>query len=204
MQTQIIYLASQSPRRAQLLRQLGLRFEVLDVAADETPQAGEAVETYVTRLACAKVEAARARLGRTASTPILAADTAVALDQAIFGKPRDRNEALEMLARLSGRGHRVLSAVAVHGAGALHTALSVSQVTFRAISAAEAAAYWETGEPEGKAGGYAIQGRGAVFVERLEGSYSGVMGLPLFETAQLLRAAGVAVFQRHGGCGSEE
>lgn len=188
-----IYLASQSPRRAELLRQLGLRFEVLDVSVDETPLVGEAVEACVTRLARAKVEAARRRLGRGSSPPILGADTAVALDQAIFGKPRDRNEAMEMLARLSGRSHRVLSAVAVWGADALHTALSVSQVTFRAISATEAAAYWETGEPKGKAGGYAIQGRGAVFVERLEGSYSSVMGLPLYETAQLLRAAGVAV-----------
>ncbi|HKT31380.1 MAG TPA: Maf family protein [Gammaproteobacteria bacterium] len=195
MSAHFIYLASQSPRRAELLRQLGLRFEVLDVNVDETPRAGEAAEACVTRLARAKVEAARARLGRGRSAPILAADTAVALDQVIFGKPRDRNEALEMLARLSGRSHRVLSAVAVWGADALRTALSISQVTFRAINAAEAAAYWETGEPEGKAGGYAIQGRGAVFVERLEGSYSGVMGLPLYETAQLLRAAGVTVLR---------
>lgn len=186
-----IYLASQSPRRAELLRQLGLDFKMLDVSVDETPYAGEAAEAYVTRLARAKVEAARRRLGRGPSAPILAADTAVALDQAIFGKPRDRNEALETLARLSGRSHRVLSAVAVSGADALHTALSVSLVTFRAISAAEAAAYWETGEPKGKAGGYAIQGRGAMFVERLDGSYSSVMGLPLYETAQLLRAVGI-------------
>ena len=193
MSKHFICLASQSPRRAELLRQLGLEFEVLDVSVDETPQAGEAVEACVARLARAKLEAARRRLGRGSSTPILVADTAVALEQAIFGKPRDRNEAVEMLARLSGRSHRVLSALAVWGAGALHTALSVSQVTFRAINTDEAAAYWETGEPQGKAGGYAIQGRGAVFVERLEGSYSGVMGLPLYETAQLLRAAGIRI-----------
>lgn len=188
-----IYLASQSPRRADLLRQLGVRFEPVGVDVDESTRSGEAVEAYVTRLARAKAEAARARLGSRASSPILAADTAVALDGVIFGKPGGRSESMEMLRRLSGRSHQVLSAVAVYAAGALHTAVSTSQVSFRAISAAEAAAYWDSGEPADKAGGYAIQGRGAMFVERLEGSYSGVVGLPLYETAQLLRAAGLRI-----------
>lgn len=188
-----IYLASRSPRRAELLRQLGLRFEIVDVNADETLQPGEPAEDYVTRLARAKAEAALLKLGGKAAWPILAADTTVAAGELILGKPRNKNQALAMLARLSGHRHRVLSAVAVHAADGLRTALSVSHVTFRAISAAEAAAYWESAEPADKAGGYAIQGRGAAFVERLEGSYSGVVGLPLYETAQLLRAAGTRI-----------
>lgn len=193
MPDKFVYLASRSPRRADLLSQLGVRFELVDVDVDESARAGEAVEAYVTRLARAKVEAARARLGSRASNPILAADTAVALDGVIFGKPGGRSEALEMLRRLSACSHQVLSAVAVYAAGALHTAVSMSEVSFRAISAAEAAAYWDSGEPADKAGSYAIQGRGAMFVERLAGSYSGVVGLPLYETAQLLRAAGLRI-----------
>lgn len=188
-----IYLASRSPRRAELLRQLGLRFEIVDVNADETLQPDEPAEDYVTRLARAKAEAALLKLGGKAAWPILAADTTVAAGELILGKPRNKNQALAMLARLSGHRHRVLSAVAVYSADGLRTALSVSHVTFRAISAAEAAAYWESAEPADKAGGYAIQGRGAAFVERLEGSYSGVVGLPLYETAQLLRAAGTRI-----------
>lgn len=188
-----IYLASQSPRRAQLLRQIGLRFEIIQVQVKEAPLPGEAVEAYVTRLARAKAEAALVILGEGPPCPVLAADTAVALDDHIFGKPHDRSQALEMLMQLSGRGHRVLSAVAVSSADTVRSAISVSQVTFRAISAAEASAYWDSGEPADKAGGYAIQGRGAVFIERLEGSYSGVMGLPLYETAQLLRTVGMRI-----------
>lgn len=193
MDSALIYLASQSPRRAQLLRQLGLHFEIIEVNIDESLRAAEAVEAYVTRLACAKAEAALTKLGGRTPHPILAADTAVVLDQAVFGKPRDRRHALEMLMRLSGRSHQVLSTVAVYAADGLRTALSLSRVTFRAIRSTEAAAYWDSGEPADKAGGYAIQGLGAMFVERLEGSYSGVMGLPLYETAQLLRAAGVRI-----------
>lgn len=168
-------------------------FEIVRVAVDETPRAGETAEDYVTRLARAKAQAALFKLGGKAVPPILAADTTVTVDGRILGKPRDKNAALLMLAQLSGRSHQVLSAVAVYAAGALHTALSRSQVTFRAISAAEAGAYWDSGEPADKAGSYAIQGRGAMFVERLEGSYSGVVGLPLYETAQLLRAAGLRI-----------
>ncbi|HEV2112243.1 MAG TPA: nucleoside triphosphate pyrophosphatase [Gammaproteobacteria bacterium] len=189
-----IYLASASPRRRQLLEQLGLRFEVLAADLDETPRPGEAAADYVQRLARAKAEAAAARLGDPAAR-VLGADTAVVLDGAILGKPRDRAEGLAMLARLSGRRHQVLSAVALWQGGRLDTALSSSEVSFRDISAAEARSYWESGEPADKAGGYAIQGLGAMFVVRLEGSYSGVVGLPLFETAELLRNAGVRVLK---------
>ena len=188
-----LYLASASPRRKQLLEQLGLRFEVAAADVDETPLAGEAPVDYVLRLARAKAEAAARRLGNPAA-PVLAADTAVVLETAILGKPRDREDGLAMLARLSGRRHQVLSAVALWRAGHLETALSRSEVRFRGISAEEARSYWESGEPADKAGGYAIQGLGAVFVEHLEGSFSGVMGLPLFETVALLQKASVRVF----------
>jgi septum formation protein len=188
-----IYLASASPRRRQLLEQLGLRFEVIPAEVDETVALGEAPADYVRRLARDKAEAGVARLGR-ASSPVLAADTAVVLDGAILGKPRDREDGLAMLARLSGRSHHVLSAVALVSRGKLELALSESRVVFRSLLPQEAEAYWETGEPRDKAGGYGIQGLGAVFLERLEGSYSGVMGLPLSETADLLRWAGIGVF----------
>lgn len=187
------YLASVSPRRRQLLEQLGLRFEVITADVDETSLPGEAPADYVLRLARSKAEAAARRLG-SHGVPVLAADTAVVLETAILGKPRDRADGLAMLARLSGRRHQVLSAVALWRDARLDTALSRSEVGFRSISAEEARSYWESGEPADKAGGYAIQGLGAVFVERLEGSYSGVMGLPLFETAGLLQKAGVRVF----------
>lgn len=188
-----VFLASQSPRRAQLLSQLGLRFEVVVAPADESPHVGEAADVYVQRVARAKIAAARAKYASRDMEPLLAADTAVELDGRILGKPRDRAEGMEMLAVLSSREHRVFSGLALRSAGALHTALSVSRVRFRAITSDEAAAYWQTGEPADKAGGYAIQGRGAVFVEQLIGSYSGVMGLPLFETAKLLREAGFKI-----------
>jgi septum formation protein len=188
-----LYLASASPRRRQLLEQLGLRFEVVVEDVDEIPLPGEAPADYVLRLARAKAEAAARRLGSPPAR-VLAADTAVVLETAILGKPRDREDGLAMLARLSGRRHQVLSAVALWQAGRLETTLSRSEVRFRGISAQEARSYWESGEPADKAGGYAIQGLGALFVEHLEGSYSGVMGLPLFETAELLQKAGVRVF----------
>lgn len=179
-----ITLASRSPRRAELLRQIGVEFITVDVDIDETPQPGELAADYVLRLALAK-----ACCGRDASAPVLpvlGSDTAVVVDGEIFGKPRDRGHALAMLARLSGRSHQVLTAVALVTDSAETTCLRQSTVHMRAISPEEANAYWETGEPAGKAGAYAIQGRGAMFIEHLEGSYSGVMGLPLFETAALL------------------
>lgn len=190
MDAAFIYLASQSPRRAELLRQLGLRFQVVKVAVDETVQSGEDPAACARRLAAAKAEAALRILGSGIREPVLAADTLVTADGAILGKPADRAEGLAMLMRLSGRGHQVLSAIALWRRGAMHTALSVSEVRFRVIVPEEAARYWQSGEPADKAGGYAIQGRGAQFIERLEGSYSGVMGLPLYETAQLLAQAG--------------
>lgn len=190
---ELIYLASASPRRRQLLEQLGLHFEALATDVDETRHPGEAPADYVRRLARTKAETAAARLGDPEAR-VLGADTAVVLGSEVLGKPRDRAEGLAMLARLSGRSHQVLSAVALRHRGGTGIALNESQVTFRAIAPAEAEAYWETGEPRDKAGGYGIQGLGAVFVERLEGSYSGVMGLPLAETAGLLRRAGVGVF----------
>lgn len=189
-----IHLASQSPRRRELLAQIGIRHDVIDVEVDETPRAGEAPAEYVLRLALAKARAGhRLRPDR----PVLGADTAVVQDDRILGKPLDRQDAAAMLAQLSGREHRVLTAVALVG-DREETRLSVSHVRFRPIDAAEAAAYWETGEPADKAGGYAVQGLGALFVESIGGSYSGVMGLPLFETGELLRRAGIAPLRRIG------
>lgn len=185
------YLASASPRRRQLLDQLGLEFEVAPVEVDETPRAGEVAETYVFRVARLKAETAARRI--KAARPVLAADTAVVLDGAILGKPQGREDALGILARLSGRSHQVLSAVALWDHGVLEAASSRSEVVFRPIAPEEAAAYWESGEPRDKAGAYGIQGRGALFVERLAGSYSNVVGLPLFETAELLRRAGIRI-----------
>jgi len=186
-----VYLASQSPRRAELLQQLGLRFEIIKATVDESLQPDEAPEAYVRRVARDKAEAAVAALSGAIRAPIVTADTSVVLAGEILGKPRDREDGLAMLAKLSGQTHQVLSAVTVRTAAGGREALSVSQVRFREISAQEAEAYWRTGEPLGKAGGYAIQGHAAIFVEHLEGSYSGVMGLPLFETAALLREVGV-------------
>jgi septum formation protein len=181
-----VVLASASPRRSELLQQLGVPHEVLAVDVDESPLPAETARQLVTRLALAKAQEGYRRAG--AVQPALGSDTVVVVDQVVFGKPLDRADGLRMLAALSGRGHQVLTAVAlVHGAGHAMQALSHTGVTMRAITAAEAAAYWETGEPLGKAGGYAIQGRGALFIEHISGSYSGVMGLPLYETAQLLR-----------------
>ena len=189
------YLASVSPRRKQLLEQLGLRFEVLAVDVDERVAAGETSQAYVLRVAALKAQAAVAKLGMP-DLPVLAADTTVVLESAILGKPRDRKDAIEMLVRLGGRQHQVLSGVALWNRGALETVLNESRVRFRGIGPEEAGAYWDSGEPQDKAGAYGIQGLGAVFVESLEGSYSGVMGLPLFETATLLSKAGVRVLLR--------
>lgn len=183
-----VVLASASPRRRELLAQLGVRHEVLVVDVDETPEAGESPVALAQRLAAAKALAGRARSGGT--RPVLGSDTVVEVDGVILGKPADRADALAMLAALSGREHRVVTAVALAapGAGQVLCALSETRVRMRSITPAEAAAYWETGEPAGKAGAYAIQGLGAVFIECIRGSYSGVMGLPLYETAQLLQS----------------
>ena len=191
MSADFIYLASGSPRRRELLAQIGVPFQVLDVTVDEARQPREAPDAYVVRLARQKADAGwRARPLRTPS-PVLAADTTVVLDGEILGKPNDRSDGEQMLRALGGRTHEVLTAVAVATAQGLISRTSRSEVTFRAISGAEARDYWATGEPHDKAGGYAIQGAAAIFVANLRGSYSGVMGLPLFETAELLQQAGV-------------
>ncbi|HEX4388510.1 MAG TPA: Maf family protein [Steroidobacteraceae bacterium] len=184
----VLCLASVSPRRSELLRQIGVPHLAAAPNIDERVLPGEPAADYVRRMARAKADAVRAH---TLALPVLAADTIVVLEEEICGKPGSEEEGVAMLARLSGRTHRVLTAVALAASGAPALRLSVSEVHMRAISAAEARAYWHTGEPHDKAGGYAVQGRGAVFIEHLAGSYSGVMGLPLFETAQLLRAAGI-------------
>ncbi|MDS4031715.1 MAG: Maf family protein [Candidatus Contendobacter sp.] len=186
-----IYLASASPRRRELLRQIGVSYRRLRLDVDETPRLGETPNAYVVRLALAKARTGCATLGRRRPAPVLGADTAVVVDGAILGKPRDRAEGLAMLTLLSGREHRVLSAVALAVPTRDAVRVQESWVRFRALTPTECTAYWDSGEPLDKAGGYAIQGRAAAFVAELRGSYSGVMGLPLFETAALLRVFGI-------------
>ncbi len=190
MKNALIYLVSQSPRRRELLLQLGIKHEVVAAEIDEAPHLGEPAAHYVTRMALAKARAGRASLLR-ADKPLLGADTSVVVAGEILGKPRDEADAFRMLRALSGQTHQVISSVALVDAAAEASRISVSQVTFRDVSDAEARAYWRSGEPQDKAGGYGIQGLGALFVERLEGSYSGVMGLPLFETAALMGEFGI-------------
>lgn len=185
-----LLLASGSPRRRELLWQIGVAHAIAIADIDEQPLAGEAAADCVQRLALAK--ATKVWHGQL---PVLGADTAVVLDGAMLGKPRDRDDALAMLVRLSGRTHRVLTAVALVDQRGSAVRLNDSAVRFRALDPSECARYWESGEPRDKAGGYAIQGLGAVFISELRGSYSGVMGLPLFETAALLDAAGVPRWQ---------
>src|SRR5690606_10043853 len=186
-----LYLASASPRRRELLTQIGAPFKLLSVNIDETPRSGESPESYVQRLAREKALAGRALLG-SGAVAVLGADTTVVVDDRILGKPADRDEGLQMLEALSGREHRVMTAVALASRDACEVRLVTSVVRFRTIAASEAAAYWASGEPSDKAGGYAIQGWGAVFVAELRGSYSGVVGLPLCETVRLLDEAGIA------------
>ena len=190
-----IILASASPRRRELLQQIGVQFRVVVSNSEETPAPGEAAVDYVRRVALAKARAVWQRLPPDARSPVLGADTEVVLDGAVLGKPADRNAGLAMLERLSGRTHEVLSAVALVYGDAEALRVSRSVVGFRPTTRQEREAYWNSGEPTGKAGGYAVQGLGAVFINRLDGSYSGVMGLPIFETAELLREFGVEVMQ---------
>jgi septum formation protein len=193
MRKPFIYLASGSPRRRELLAQLGVSFELLITDIDESLRPDEAADAYVRRMA---TEKARAALGQMPArrAPVLGADTTVVVDRHILGKPADREAAATMLRRLSGGDHEVLTAVAiVDGEGAEKcdtVAVSRTIVTFRALTDAEIDGYWATGEPRDKAGGYGIQGLGAIFIEAIQGSYSGVMGLPLFETAHLLNGFG--------------
>jgi septum formation protein len=188
-----VYLASASPRRRALLEQIGVAYQTLRVAIDETPLVAEEPTAYVRRLALAKAWAGWAGLGDLARRPVLGADTSVIVDGRVLGKPCDRAEGLAMLSTLSGREHQVLSGVALVTAEREAVRVQTSWVRWRALSPAERAAYWETGEPCDKAGGYGIQGRAAAFIAELRGSYSGVMGLPLFETAELLREFGIHV-----------
>ena len=186
----VIYLASRSPRRRALLHQIGVDHALLEIDVDERRQPDEAPASYVTRLAREKAQAGRRALQKGEYLPVLAADTSVVIDNKVLGKPKDKAHGLWMLSQLSDRTHQVYTAVALAWQG-VETELSLSEVSLRALSESEMAAYWATGEPADKAGGYAIQGVGARFIRLLHGSYSGVMGLPLFETAELLRRNGI-------------
>jgi len=185
-----ILLASASPRRSALLRQLFMPHEIRIANIDESRVPGETPADYVTRLSRAKAERVWNRLEHEDIRPVLGADTTVALGDEIFGKPRDRDDGIAMLQRLSGVTHQVYTAVALCHAGATTHRLSVSQVTFKCLSVEECAIYWSSGEPADKAGGYAVQGMAASFITNINGSYSGVMGLPLAETAELLSRVG--------------
>ena len=190
-----LFLASGSPRRRELLTQIGVAFSVVGADIDETPLPDESPAAYVERLARGKAEAGRGRLNANAQACVLGADTAVVLDGKILGKPVDEADALAMLMSLSGQEHEVLTAIALLDGERCESRVVRSLVRFRPISAAEASAYWESGEPRDKAGGYGIQGLGAVFVSGLNGSYSAVVGLPLCETAELLGHFGIPCWQ---------
>lgn len=196
----VVILASASPRRTELLLQIGVSHRVVPAQIDERRAAGEPIENCVRRLAKSKALEVQVALAAVAGATtavafaVLGADTAVVIDDDLLGKPRDRADALAMLARLSGRWHQVLSAVALASPNGMQCTVSRSEVRFRTLSERECALYWDSGEPCDKAGAYAIQGLGAAFVQELRGSYSGVVGLPLFETARLLAEAGVPLW----------
>ena len=201
-----IYLASQSPRRRALIEQLGIHYQTLHVEVDESPRSGEAPADFVTRLAKEKACAGWQMVAEQ-SIPVVGADTCIVLDQEIIGKPKNREQGIGLLSRYSGRAHQVITGVAMVGPDAgkydadvvQHVRVNTSTVTFRTITDDECERYWQTGEPVGKAGGYAIQGKAAVFIEKLEGSYSGVMGLPLFEFAELISMFGIQIFGKNQG-----
>jgi septum formation protein len=190
-----LYLASGSPRRRELLTQIGVAFSTLAAPIDESVLPGEPAERYVERLALAKATAGLATLSQPADAVVLGADTAVVVDGQILGKPTDQADALAMLQLLSNREHQVLTAVALANGQRSEVRLVSSDVRFRAISPTEAHTYWASGEPQDKAGGYAIQGLAAVFVSGMRGSYSAVVGLPLCETAALLAEFGIPCWQ---------
>jgi len=192
MTVQII-LASASPRRKELLDQIKVTCRIHPVDLDETPWPNEAPLDYVQRLAAEKSAVCLAQLNT--ETPVLAADTAVVLGCVIMGKPKDQADALAMLTQLSGKTHQVYSAISLRGRDGHSQAVSITEVTFRRLTEREILDYWYTGEPLDKAGGYAIQGIGGVFVESIKGSFSGVVGLPLFETAELLSKQGIELFK---------
>lgn len=193
MKEQII-LASASPRRRELLDQIGVSYRVHVADIDETPLIDEPPEAYVVRIAAAKSQQVHQQMPE--SIPVLSADTTVVLDGVIMGKPTDKVDGVRMLSKLSGATHEVYSAVSLR-AEQHWQALSITQVTFRTLSACEIEAYWQTGEAKDKAGAYALQGRAGQFVEYIAGSYSGVVGLPLFETSNLLTKAGIKLLDEH-------
>jgi septum formation protein len=201
MMLDFVYLASQSPRRRQLLEQIGVRYELLlpdegeDAEALEVMLEGEAPAAYVKRVTNLKLDAALARLKRRQLTPapVLCSDTTVALGRTIYGKPEGIEDAKRMLAELAGQTHRVLTAVAVQSGRQRHEALSISRVTFEGMTHKQISTYVATEEPLGKAGAYAVQGRAALYITSISGSYSGIMGLPIRETALLLKAAGLKI-----------
>ena len=203
MARRMIYLASRSPRRRELLKQVGVTFEIVLLREDEkrgpdideTPKPDEKADAYALRVACSKAELAAHYMGRRAlpARPVLAADTTVVCDGGIIGKPTNREDAAAILTRLAGRQHEVVSAVAMAMGGRIEQAVSTSKVWFGPLTAEEIRRYVATGEPLDKAGAYAIQGRAAAFATRIEGSYSGIMGLPLAETAELMRRFGIEV-----------
>lgn len=184
-----LHLASSSPRRKELLAALGLEFTAAGVDVEEIRLPEESPQAMVVRLAAAKAEAAEVPAG----TLVLGSDTAVVLGTTVFGKPRDEADCLAILGALSGKAHEVMTGVALRRTSGIATVLSITEVRFREIGQDEALAYWQSGEPRDKAGAYGIQGRGGVFVESIRGSYSGVVGLPVFETAELLAAAGIGI-----------
>lgn len=188
-----LYLASQSPRRRELLAQIGVAPKVLSIDIDESRRDKEPADHYVQRLAQEKAEAGWQLINSTGMPllPVLGADTAVVIEGTILGKPIDAENGRAMLQRLSGRAHEVLTGVALCGPLGVQVTMSRTQVWFGCLSATDIENYWNSGEPRDKAGGYGIQGLAAVFIERIEGSYSGVVGLPLFETAALLRPYGI-------------
>jgi septum formation protein len=190
--TKHIILASASPRRRELLDQINVKYQVLPVDIDETPLPFETPLAYVQRVAAEKSAACLAKHG--SDVPVLAADTAVVLRDLILGKPKDQEDGLNMLRLLSGRTHHVYTALSLRGSRH-HQSVCCTEVSFRTLAEREILAYWQTGEPLDKAGGYAIQGRGGLFVESIMGSFSGVVGLPLFETAQLLALQGIELFE---------
>lgn len=193
-----LYLASASPRRAELLRQIGVVFEQFSVDLDETPLKGESPENYVYRLAIEKAKAGLIKVNTGQSNQgsvVIGSDTAVVLEGKILGKPTDQSDAFETLRLLSGRSHQVMTSVAVVSDQSIGCQVVVTEVAFRALSDVEIIQYWQTGEPADKAGSYGIQGAGAVFVKHISGSYSAVVGLPLQETAELLSENGIQIWQ---------
>lgn len=193
LDSSILVLASASPRRRELLRQIGIAFATLVPDVDETPAADESVEDFVVRLAIQKAQQgmALARKQGRRMLPVLGADTSITLDGEILGKPVNREHGTAMLARLAGRTHEVLTAVALVSEGKVQQRISRSRVTFAPMTGDEIAAYWETGESVDKAGSYAIQGKAGAFIEHIEGSYSGIVGLPLFEVGLMLKNLGI-------------